>query len=62
MSAVLEATRPAAKTKKSSKGARATPHHTEKTKKWYPTDDIVQPRKVGILAPFIWRDVEESVG
>ena len=62
MSEVLEATRPAGKTKKFSKGEREIPHHTERAKKWYPTDDIVQPRKVGIPAPFAWRDVEASVG
>ena len=62
MSAVLEATRPAGKTKKFSKGEREIPHHTERAKKWYPTDDIVQPRKVSILALLTWKEMEASVG
>ena len=46
MSATLEATRPAGTKKKFGKSEREVPHHSQKAKKWYPAEDIKQPRKV----------------
>ncbi|KUJ20376.1 putative 60S ribosomal protein L6-B [Mollisia scopiformis] len=46
MSAVLEATRPAAQTKTFGKSTREVPHHSQKAKKWYPAEDEAQPKKV----------------
>lgn len=28
------------------KGTRSVPHPSQKAKKWYPTSDVAQPRKV----------------
>ncbi|KAI9722241.1 MAG: hypothetical protein M1812_001713 [Candelaria pacifica] len=37
---------PASTTKKFGKGEREIPHHSQKAKKWYPTEDENKPRKV----------------
>jgi large subunit ribosomal protein L6e len=41
------------KTKKFGKGERSIPHHSEKASKYYPADDVAQPKKVR------WRTDEE---
>ncbi|KAI9864939.1 MAG: hypothetical protein M1813_002710 [Trichoglossum hirsutum] len=46
MSATSKATRPTVSKKKFGKGEREIPHHTQKAKKWYPTEDESQPKKV----------------
>lgn len=40
---------PAAQEKKFGKASRHVPHHTQKAKKWYPAEDEVQNKKVGLI-------------
>lgn len=46
MSAKQEASKTEHKTKKFGKTERKIPHHTQKAKKFYPTEDEAKPRKV----------------
>jgi large subunit ribosomal protein L6e len=48
MSATLEATRHAGQKKTFGKSTREVPHHTQKAQKWYPAEDEVVPKKVGL--------------
>lgn len=38
-----------AKTKKFGSGERSIPHHSEKAPKYYPAEDVAQPKKVRLI-------------
>lgn len=58
--------------KKFGKATRSVPHHSEKAQKWYPAEDVAQPRKVrfgGLLEDVLrhketesWAIVELKIG